>query len=114
MVITKGWNPNRKLKLLKEMADRIRENQGIIQAIEEQMNQTEYTMIPSGSQGVDQPDSPVSSPNSGTSRKVTKSHPSSHPRYFTGEDRDNKGKQDFLQPEVERGRPHDPEVVVLG
>ncbi|MBW0479102.1 hypothetical protein O181_018817 [Austropuccinia psidii MF-1] len=39
MVITKGWNPNRKLKLLEERAARIRENQATIQAIEEQLNQ---------------------------------------------------------------------------
>ncbi|MBW0507216.1 hypothetical protein O181_046931 [Austropuccinia psidii MF-1] len=59
MVITKGWNPNRKFKLLEERATSIRENQATSQAIEEQLNQTEPTMIPSGSQEVDQPNSPV-------------------------------------------------------
>ncbi|MBW0521442.1 hypothetical protein O181_061157 [Austropuccinia psidii MF-1] len=38
IVITKGWNPNRQSKPLEERAARIRENQGIIQAIEEQLN----------------------------------------------------------------------------
>ncbi|MBW0581973.1 hypothetical protein O181_121688 [Austropuccinia psidii MF-1] len=37
MVITKGWNANRKFKLLEERAARIRENQATIQAIEEQL-----------------------------------------------------------------------------
>ncbi|MBW0474790.1 hypothetical protein O181_014505 [Austropuccinia psidii MF-1] len=53
MVITKGCNPNRTLRLLEKRATRIRENQATIQAIEEQLNQTEPTLIPSGSQGVD-------------------------------------------------------------
>ncbi|MBW0524046.1 hypothetical protein O181_063761 [Austropuccinia psidii MF-1] len=34
MVITKGWNPNRHIKLLKDITARIRENQVIIQVIE--------------------------------------------------------------------------------
>ncbi|MBW0518849.1 hypothetical protein O181_058564 [Austropuccinia psidii MF-1] len=74
MVITKGWNPNRKFKLLEERETRIRENQATIQAIEGQLNQTETTLIPSGSQEVDQPNSPVASHHSGTSRSVTKSN----------------------------------------
>ncbi|MBW0477265.1 hypothetical protein O181_016980 [Austropuccinia psidii MF-1] len=59
MVITKGWTPNRQFKLLEEREARIRENQAIIQAIEEQLNQTEPTLIPSGSQVVVQSNSPV-------------------------------------------------------
>ncbi|MBW0461067.1 hypothetical protein O181_000782 [Austropuccinia psidii MF-1] len=54
MVITKGWNPNRKFKILEERQTRIRENQATIQAIEEQLNQKEPTLIPSASQGVEQ------------------------------------------------------------
>ncbi|MBW0490754.1 hypothetical protein O181_030469 [Austropuccinia psidii MF-1] len=68
MVIIKVWNPNRKFKLLKEREARIRENKATIQAIEEQLNEKEHNLFPSGSQGVDQPDSPVASHNSGTSR----------------------------------------------
>ncbi|MBW0491867.1 hypothetical protein O181_031582 [Austropuccinia psidii MF-1] len=34
MVITKGWNPTRKFRLLEEPATRIRENQATIQARE--------------------------------------------------------------------------------
>ncbi|MBW0468977.1 hypothetical protein O181_008692 [Austropuccinia psidii MF-1] len=49
IVITKGWNPNRKFQLLKERATRIRENKATTQAIEEKLNQTEPTLIPSGS-----------------------------------------------------------------
>ncbi|MBW0474324.1 hypothetical protein O181_014039 [Austropuccinia psidii MF-1] len=74
MIITKGWNPNRQFKLLEERATRIRENQSTIQAIEEQLNQTEPTIIPSGSQGVNQPDSPVAPHHLARSRSVTKSH----------------------------------------
>ncbi|MBW0583213.1 hypothetical protein O181_122928 [Austropuccinia psidii MF-1] len=77
MVIVKGWNHNRKFKLLEERATRIRENQGTIKAIEEQLSQTEPTLIPSGSQGVDQTSSPVPSHNSGTRRSVAKSNHSS-------------------------------------
>ena len=40
MVITKGWNPTRQFRLLEARAQRIRENQATIQAIEEQLNQT--------------------------------------------------------------------------
>ncbi|MBW0496636.1 hypothetical protein O181_036351 [Austropuccinia psidii MF-1] len=67
MVITKGWKPNRKFKLLEERETRIRENKATIQAIEEQLNHTKPTLIPSGSQVVDQPNSPVASNNSGNS-----------------------------------------------
>ncbi|MBW0513303.1 hypothetical protein O181_053018 [Austropuccinia psidii MF-1] len=80
MVITKGWNSNGKSKLLEERATRIRENKATFQAIEEQLNQTEPTLIPSGSQGVDQPNSPVASNLSGTSRSVAKSQYSSKSR----------------------------------
>ncbi|MBW0482074.1 hypothetical protein O181_021789 [Austropuccinia psidii MF-1] len=68
MVITKGWNPNRKFKLLDERQARISEIQATIQAIEEQLNHKEHTLIPSGSQIVDQPNSPVASNHSGTRR----------------------------------------------
>ncbi|MBW0526826.1 hypothetical protein O181_066541 [Austropuccinia psidii MF-1] len=51
MVITKGWNPTRKFRLLEVRANRIRENQATIQAIAEQLTQTGLTQIPSGSQG---------------------------------------------------------------
>ncbi|MBW0532217.1 hypothetical protein O181_071932, partial [Austropuccinia psidii MF-1] len=40
MVITKGWNPTRKFRLLEARATRIRKNQVTIQAIEEQLTQT--------------------------------------------------------------------------
>ncbi|MBW0494867.1 hypothetical protein O181_034582 [Austropuccinia psidii MF-1] len=74
MEITKAWNPTRKLRLLEERATRIRENQATIQAIEEQLNQTGPTLIPSGSQGVDHNSSPVASHHSGTNRSMAKSH----------------------------------------
>ncbi|MBW0469666.1 hypothetical protein O181_009381 [Austropuccinia psidii MF-1] len=68
MRITKGWNLTRKFKILEGRATRIRENQANIQAIEEQLNHTGPTLIPSGSQGVDQPNPPVDSHHSGNSR----------------------------------------------
>ncbi|MBW0555917.1 hypothetical protein O181_095632 [Austropuccinia psidii MF-1] len=77
MVITKGWNPNMQFKLLEEKETRIRENQATFQAIEEQLNQTEHTLIPSGSQGVDQTNSKVAPFHSGNRRSVVKSHHSS-------------------------------------
>ncbi|MBW0461524.1 hypothetical protein O181_001239 [Austropuccinia psidii MF-1] len=69
MVIIKGWNPNRKLELLEE-----RENQATIQAIEEKFNHTGPTLIPSGSQGVNQPEYPVDSSHSGSNILVTNSY----------------------------------------
>ncbi|MBW0484819.1 hypothetical protein O181_024534, partial [Austropuccinia psidii MF-1] len=77
MVITKGWNPTRQFRLREVRANRIRESQATIQAIEEQLTQTGHIHIPSGSQGVDQTSSPVASHHSGTNRSVAKSHYSS-------------------------------------
>ncbi|MBW0484325.1 hypothetical protein O181_024040 [Austropuccinia psidii MF-1] len=67
------WSMENK-RFLEERETRIREDQATIQAIEEQLNQTEPTLIPSGSQGVDQPKSPVASHHSVTSKSVAKSH----------------------------------------
>ncbi|MBW0513994.1 hypothetical protein O181_053709 [Austropuccinia psidii MF-1] len=61
----------RKSVILEERATRIRENQATIQAIEGQLSQTGPTIIPSGSQGEDQPNSQVASQHSGTSRLNT-------------------------------------------
>ncbi|MBW0468042.1 hypothetical protein O181_007757 [Austropuccinia psidii MF-1] len=77
MVITKGWNPARQFRLLEVRANSIRENQDTIHTIEKQLAHTGHTQIPSGSQGVGQNITPVASHNSGTSRSVAKSHPSS-------------------------------------
>ncbi|MBW0535254.1 hypothetical protein O181_074969 [Austropuccinia psidii MF-1] len=63
MVITKRCYTTRKFRLLEESVARIRENQATIQAIEEQMNKTGPTLIPYGSQGVDQFNSRVASHN---------------------------------------------------
>ncbi|MBW0545296.1 hypothetical protein O181_085011 [Austropuccinia psidii MF-1] len=77
MVITKGWNPTRQFRLLKVRANRIRENQAPIQAIEEQLTQTGHTQIPSGAQGAGQISSPVASHHSETNRSGAKIHHSS-------------------------------------
>ncbi|MBW0526147.1 hypothetical protein O181_065862 [Austropuccinia psidii MF-1] len=92
MVITKGWNPNRQVKLLEEIATRIRQNQATIQAIEEKLSQSEPTLIPSGSQAVVQPSSPVASHHSGTSRSVANSHHSSQSQIFSRRRKGYKGK----------------------
>ncbi|MBW0575958.1 hypothetical protein O181_115673 [Austropuccinia psidii MF-1] len=70
-------------------AQRIRDNQDTIQAIEEQLTQTGLTQIPSGSQGAGQISSPEKTRKQGQ-------------------------KQNLLQPEEERVRPYDPEAVGLG
>ncbi|MBW0471222.1 hypothetical protein O181_010937 [Austropuccinia psidii MF-1] len=67
MVITKGCNPTRQFRLLEVRANRIRENQATIQAIE-QLTQTGHPWIPSCSKGVDQTSSSVASHHSGTNR----------------------------------------------
>ncbi|MBW0551947.1 hypothetical protein O181_091662 [Austropuccinia psidii MF-1] len=90
--ITKGWNPTRKFRLLKEREIRIRENQATIQAIEEQLNQKGATLIPSGSQGVDQTSSPVASHHSGTNRSVAKSHHYSQSQVVSRRRQGYKGK----------------------
>ncbi|MBW0465166.1 hypothetical protein O181_004881 [Austropuccinia psidii MF-1] len=74
MVINKGWNPTRQFRLLEVRENRIRENHATIQAIEEQLTQTQLTQISSGSQGIGQTSSPVASHHSGTRRSVAKSH----------------------------------------
>ncbi|MBW0515146.1 hypothetical protein O181_054861 [Austropuccinia psidii MF-1] len=92
MVITKGWNPTRHLSLLEEGETRIRENQAIIQAIEEQLTQTGNTQIPSGSKGVGQTSSPVASNHPGTNRSVAKSHHSSQSQVVSRRRQGYKGK----------------------
>ncbi|MBW0495612.1 hypothetical protein O181_035327 [Austropuccinia psidii MF-1] len=92
MLITKGGNSNRKFKLLEEKADRIRENKATTQYIEEQLNQKEHTLIPSGSQGVKKSDSPVASHHSGTGRSVTKSHHYSQSQVISRRRQVSKGK----------------------
>ncbi|MBW0569937.1 hypothetical protein O181_109652 [Austropuccinia psidii MF-1] len=77
MVITKCCNPTRQSILLEARAQRIRKNQGTIQAVEEQLTQTGPTQIPSGSQGAGQISSPVASNHSETNRSVAKIHHSS-------------------------------------
>ncbi|MBW0548572.1 hypothetical protein O181_088287 [Austropuccinia psidii MF-1] len=58
-------------------AQRIRENQATIQAIEEQLTQTGPTQIPSGSQGAGQISSSVASHHSDINKSMTRSHHSS-------------------------------------
>ena len=92
MVITKGCNPTRQFRLLEARAQRIRENQATILAIEEQLTQTGPTQIPSGSQGAGQISSPVASHHSETSRSVAKSHHSSQFQEVSRRRQGNKGK----------------------
>ncbi|MBW0558544.1 hypothetical protein O181_098259 [Austropuccinia psidii MF-1] len=92
MVITKSWNPTRWFRLLEARAQRIRENQATIQAIEERLNQTGPTQIPSGSQREGRISSPVASHHSDTSRSVAKSHHSSQFQEVSRRRQGNKGK----------------------
>ncbi|MBW0481927.1 hypothetical protein O181_021642 [Austropuccinia psidii MF-1] len=88
MVITKGWNATSKLRLLE-----VRENQATIQAIAEQLTQTGHTQIPSGSQGVYQTSSPVTSHNSGTNISLAESHYSSQSQEGSWRRQGYKGKK---------------------
>ncbi|MBW0543287.1 hypothetical protein O181_083002 [Austropuccinia psidii MF-1] len=92
MIITKGLNSTRQFRLLEVRANRIRENQATIQAIEEQLTQTGNTQIPSGSQGSGQISSPVASHNSETNRSVAKSHHHSHSQEVSRRRQEYKGK----------------------
>ncbi|MBW0476628.1 hypothetical protein O181_016343 [Austropuccinia psidii MF-1] len=115
MEITKGWNSTRQFRFLLERETRIRENQATIQATEEHLNQSRPTLIPLGSQVVDQTSSTVASHNSGTNRSVTKSHHYSQSQVVSRRIKGYKcKKQDLFQPNAERVRPNDPEAVVLG
>ncbi|MBW0518408.1 hypothetical protein O181_058123 [Austropuccinia psidii MF-1] len=115
MVITIGWNPTMNFILLEERETSIRENQATIQAIEGQLNQMGPTLIPSDSQGVDQPNSPVASHHSGTIRSVAMSHHSSQCQVVSRRRQGYKRKkQDIFQPKAERVRPNDPESVEIG
>ncbi|MBW0540740.1 hypothetical protein O181_080455 [Austropuccinia psidii MF-1] len=92
MVITKGWNPTWKFRLLEVRANRIRENQATIQATEEQLTQTANTQIPSGSQEVDQTSSPVASLHPRTNGSLAKSHYSSQSWEVSRRRQGHKGK----------------------
>ncbi|MBW0533434.1 hypothetical protein O181_073149 [Austropuccinia psidii MF-1] len=103
MVITKGCNPTRKFRLLEVRANRIRENQATIQALEEQLTQTGHTQIPSGLQGAGQLSSQVASNHSETNRSVAKSHHSSQSQEFPRRRQGYKGKNktSFHQRQIE-------------
>ncbi|MBW0461300.1 hypothetical protein O181_001015 [Austropuccinia psidii MF-1] len=79
-------------RLLEERETRIRENKATNQAIEEQLSQKGPTLIPSGSQGVDQPNPPVASNHEGTSRSAAKSHNYSQCHVFSKRRQEYKGK----------------------
>ncbi|MBW0542149.1 hypothetical protein O181_081864 [Austropuccinia psidii MF-1] len=109
MVITKDWNPTRQFRLLEVRAQRIRENQATIQAIEEQLTQTGPTQIPSGSQGAGQISSPVPFRNQQISDQESPFF--TIPGGFQEKKRIQGEKQDLSQPKAERVRPNDPEIV---
>ncbi|MBW0501740.1 hypothetical protein O181_041455 [Austropuccinia psidii MF-1] len=92
MIIAKGWNPTRQLRLLEVRANRIRENQATMQAAEEQLIRTGHSQIPSGSKGAGQISSPVASNHSKPNDqwpRVTIIH---DPRKIPGEDKDTRAK----------------------
>ncbi|MBW0536961.1 hypothetical protein O181_076676 [Austropuccinia psidii MF-1] len=66
MVIPKGFNSTSQLRILDERETKIRQNQANIQVIEEWLKNIGPTLIPSGSQRVDKPNSSVASNHSGT------------------------------------------------
>ncbi|MBW0486732.1 hypothetical protein O181_026447 [Austropuccinia psidii MF-1] len=68
MVINKGWNQTRQFRPLAVRANRIRENEATIQAIEEQLTQTANIQIRSGSQGEGQISFPVAAHHLETNR----------------------------------------------
>ncbi|MBW0585505.1 hypothetical protein O181_125220 [Austropuccinia psidii MF-1] len=92
MVITKGWNLTRHLRLLEVRSNRIRESQATMQAIEEQLTQTGHNQISSFSQGEVQISSPVASHHSETNRSVAKSHHSSQSQQVSRRRQQYKGK----------------------
>ncbi|MBW0507945.1 hypothetical protein O181_047660 [Austropuccinia psidii MF-1] len=93
MVITKGWNPTRKFRLLEVRANRIRENQATTKAIEEQLTHTVNTQIPLVSQGVGKSRSPIASNHSVNNREVAKSNHSSQYQEVSRRGQGYKGKK---------------------
>ncbi|MBW0485878.1 hypothetical protein O181_025593 [Austropuccinia psidii MF-1] len=91
MVFTKGWNPTRQFRLLEVRANRIRENQATIQAIEEQLTRQGILRFLQAH------------------KELAKSAlQSQEKKRIQGQ------KQDHLQPEEERVRSTDPEAVGYG
>ncbi|MBW0465957.1 hypothetical protein O181_005672 [Austropuccinia psidii MF-1] len=115
MVITKGWNPTRKFRLLEDRATRMRENQANIQAIEEQLTQTGHTQIHSGSQR-SRPNQLSSSFTQFRNQQISgqESPFFTIPGFFQEKTKIQGQKQDLFQPKEERVRPDDPEAVGLG
>ncbi|MBW0460484.1 hypothetical protein O181_000199 [Austropuccinia psidii MF-1] len=92
MEITKDWNSNRKFKLLEDREAKIRKNESTMQAIEEKWSQKENIMTPSGSHGVGQPNSPVASHHSDSSKSRPKSHHSSQFQEVSRRRQESNGK----------------------
>ncbi|MBW0543331.1 hypothetical protein O181_083046, partial [Austropuccinia psidii MF-1] len=88
----KGWNPTSQFRLLEARAQRIKENQATIQAIEE------HGFTPFRNWQIRGKESPFFT----------------IPGRFQEKTRKQGLKQDLLQPEEERVRPHDPEAVEFG
>ncbi|MBW0481699.1 hypothetical protein O181_021414 [Austropuccinia psidii MF-1] len=111
MVITKDWNHTRQFRLMEVRANRIRENKGTIQAIEEQLTQTGNTQIPSGSQQAGRISSPVYSYHSETNRSVAKSNHSSQFQEVARRGQGYKGKNKTTY--SQRKRESDPMIQKL-
>ncbi|MBW0550605.1 hypothetical protein O181_090320 [Austropuccinia psidii MF-1] len=90
--ITKGWNSNRKFKLLEDKEAKFRENKATIQSIEEQWSQKGNILTPSGSQVVGQASSPVASNHSEYRKSGAKSHHYSQFQEFFSRRQGSKGK----------------------
>ncbi|MBW0481726.1 hypothetical protein O181_021441 [Austropuccinia psidii MF-1] len=98
MVITKGWNPTRQFRLLEVRANRIRENQATMKAIEEQ-------------QGAGQISSLVASNHSEKNRSAAKSHHSSQSQEVFRRRQGYKGKNKTTS--SQRKRESDPMIQKL-
>ncbi|MBW0575380.1 hypothetical protein O181_115095 [Austropuccinia psidii MF-1] len=109
MVVT--GNHQRLESHLAVRANRTRENQATIQAVEQHLTQTGHTQIPPVSQGVGKTSSPVASHHSGTNRSVAKSHHSSQSQEVSRRRQGYKGKN--KTPCNQRQRESDPMIQKL-
>ncbi|MBW0474190.1 hypothetical protein O181_013905 [Austropuccinia psidii MF-1] len=87
------WGSQQEVQILAEREARMRENQATIQDIEEQLNNKEHTLIPSGSQGVNKPDYLVGSHHLGTKQSVNKIHHSSQSQVVSRRRKISHGKK---------------------
>ncbi|MBW0542595.1 hypothetical protein O181_082310 [Austropuccinia psidii MF-1] len=99
----------------RKLPEDISQRDKLQRSYEEHLSQARPALIPSGSEEVDQPNSPVSSHHSGTKKISGQESPFlAIPHSFQENTRIKAQKQAFFEPKAEKVRPNYPEAVGLG